>query len=144
MTEESFFTNVFFKNFINRRSLSLFFYTIFLSKFRLNVVIAVITNAWDGSAAHTKENFWRFKLTYLFGFSPYMTLRPLRRMFFRLLGDRSLFAYMDRNGERVMHGTPSLFDYLVFIYFLPLGLVTFGVFWSKSLRRYILSLGYTD
>lgn len=108
---------------------------------RLNVVIAIVSNAWDESIDETKEVFWASRVNVLFQY----------RFFKNFLGKKScfrpLFDLIDRQsttGVCSYENMPlwkvllhSIADLISFV----LGCVTLGIAWPQQIRERILSTG---
>lgn len=106
---------------------------------RLNVVIAIVSNAWDDSIDETREVFWRSRVEVLFQY----------RFFKNILGKKScigtLFNFIDSfalwsSSENMSFGR-LLFSVVVDLIWTIFGLGSFGIFWPQNLRRQILSAG---
>lgn len=105
----------------------------------LNVVIAIVSNAWDDSIEDTKEVFWQSRVDVLFQYRFFKSVVGKKSWFgslFRIIDSFDIFAnYNEMPTWKVL-----LSCILYFVWFI-LGLVTFGLFWPLSLRRKILSAG---
>ncbi len=107
---------------------------------RLNVVIAIVSNAWDDSVDDTREVFWKSRVEVLFQY----------RVFKNVIGTDSfflgpLFKQIDKVGICSISGKMSFWKLLISVtinvFWFVLGLFTFGLLWPKKLRYRILHAG---
>lgn len=105
--------------------------------FRLNVVIAIVSNAWDDSDTETQEVFWESRLSMLFNY----------RSFQRLVRDKKcgrIYRMIESTDIDSLSDLKSFVDLPKNILCLTLGLFTFGLCWPTSLREKILSTGMVE
>ncbi len=127
-----------------------------MTTIRLNVVIAIVSKAWEDSVKNTEEVFWKSRIDTLFQHSFF-------HEFFSAFGHSNLFQRVDEHdidkSNIFQHNDSSAKDHdssakksfwnivlkiiasIYNIFLFVLGLLTLGLFWPTKLRNRILSAG---
>ncbi len=109
----------------------------------MNVVIAIVSNAWIDSVQSTREVFWKSRIDVLFQHSYFDD-------FFTAVGVKTLFHLVDNRHDSSAKDHDSsakksvwniVVSIITNIFLFVLGLLTLGLFWPAKLRRRILSAG---